>query len=141
MNKRSGIGLALAVAVISAAGWWKWSANSNRAGGADSRPLQFKDVTLASGITFRHNNGSFGARWAPDTVGSGVAFLDYNGDGWQDIFLVNGRNWTAAEVEAYKNGAGKQHLAQHGFVLPPNKPYQRTLSALYRNNGDGHSPM
>jgi hypothetical protein len=66
-----------------------------------------------------------------------VAFFDYDGDGWQDIFFVNGRNWTEAEIQAYKNGAGKQHRAQHNFVLPPNKPYQRTLGALYRNNGNG----
>jgi hypothetical protein len=153
MNKRSSIGLALAVAVISAAGLWKWSVSHSRANGgapvspqfeditrADSAaPMspQFKDITLSSGITFRHNNGSFGARWAPDTVGSGVALFDYDGDGWQDIFFVNGRNWTAAEIQAYNNGAGKQHRAQYNFVLPPNKPYQRTLGALYRNNGNG----
>jgi hypothetical protein len=137
MNKRSSIGLALVVAIVSAAGLWKWSANNSRASVAAPLSPQFKDVALSSGITFRHNNGSFGARWAPDTVGSGVAVLDYDGDGWQDIFFVNGRNWTAAEIQAYNNGAGKQHRAQYNFVLPPNKPYEKTLSALYRNNGNG----
>jgi hypothetical protein len=37
-------------------------------------------------------------------MGSGVTFIDYDGDGWQDIFFVNGRNWTAEEVAAYKKG-------------------------------------
>jgi hypothetical protein len=129
----------LAVATILAAGSWgcKPSANDNSSGGGPVAPVQLTDVALASGITFQHNNGSFGAKWAPDTVGSGVAFFDYDGDGWQDIFLVNGRNWTESEIQAYKNGNGKKHRTQNNFVLPPNKPYQRTIGALYRNNGNG----
>jgi hypothetical protein len=40
----------------------------------------------------------------PESMGSGAAFIDYNNDGFQDIFFVNGRDWTDAEVTAYKNG-------------------------------------
>jgi hypothetical protein len=104
---------------------------------ANSSPVQFTDVTQQAGIHFVHNNGVFGAKWATEVMGSGCVFFDYNNDGWQDIFLVNGRNWTDAEIEAYKKGNGKKHKEQHGFVLPPNKPYQRTTGALYRNNRNG----
>src|ERR1035437_2485464 len=51
------------------------------------------DVTAQSGIRFLHNNGAYGGKLLPETVGSGCAFLDYDRDGWQDILLVNGADW------------------------------------------------
>ena len=51
------------------------------------------DVTAQAGIQFRHNNGAYGGKLLPETLGSGCAFLDYDGDGWQDILLVNGSDW------------------------------------------------
>ena len=53
----------------------------------------FSDVTAAAGIRFRHNNGAFGKKYLPETLGSGGAFLDIDNDGWQDILLVNSKNW------------------------------------------------
>src|SRR6478736_944422 len=53
----------------------------------------FTDVTAAAGIRFRHNNGAFGKKYLPETLGSGCAFLDVDNDGWQDILLVNSRSW------------------------------------------------
>ena len=53
----------------------------------------FTDVTSAAGIRFRHNNGAFGKKYLPETLGSGCAFLDYDGDGWQDILLINSKNF------------------------------------------------
>ena len=41
----------------------------------------------------RHNNGAFGKKYLPETLGSGAAFLDYDNDGRQDILLVNGTAW------------------------------------------------
>src|ERR687886_1021846 len=70
-----------------------------------SGPVEFTDVTAQAGIRFKHNSGAFGKKYLPETMGSGAAFLDYDNDGWQDIFFVNGRNWTAAEVAAYKNSS------------------------------------
>jgi enediyne biosynthesis protein E4 len=60
-----------------------------------SEPLGFRlvDVTRAAGINFEHNNGAFGAKYLPETLGAGCAFFDYDGDGWQDILLVNGCDW------------------------------------------------
>jgi hypothetical protein len=81
---------------------------------AASRDLGFKlvEVTSAAGIQFRHNSGAYGGKLLPETLGSGCAFLDYDGDGWQDILLVNAMDW-----------------AQH-------KRRRNTLR-LYRNNRNG----
>ncbi len=42
-------------------------------------------LPLSAGIQFQHNSGAFGGKLLPETLGSGCAFLDYDGDGWQDI--------------------------------------------------------
>ncbi len=55
--------------------------------------FQLADVSAAAGLRFRHNSGAFGAKYLPETMGPGCAFLDYDGDGWLDILLVNGTNW------------------------------------------------
>ena len=55
--------------------------------------IQFTDVTRSSGITFAHYTGAFGKKYLPETLGPGVAFIDYNGDGWQDLFFTNGKDW------------------------------------------------
>src|SRR4051794_8015456 len=70
---------------------------------------QFADVTTTAGIHFRHVSGAFGKKYLPETLGSGVAFLDADGDGWQDLLFVNGRNWpgqsgAAAYPALYRNG-------------------------------------
>ena len=51
------------------------------------------DVTASAGINFHHNSGAFGAKYLPETLGPGCAFLDYDNDGWLDILLVNGMDW------------------------------------------------
>jgi hypothetical protein len=51
------------------------------------------DVTNSAGIQFHHNSGAYGGKLLPETLGSGCAFLDYDGDGWQDILLINGMDW------------------------------------------------
>ncbi len=80
---------------------------------ASAKPsFRFTDVTQAAGIRFHHNNGAFGGKLLPETLGSGCAFLDYDADGWQDILLVNGMDW------------------------PSHKQQTSTLK-LYRNNRNG----
>lgn len=74
--------------------------------------IHFDDITRAAGIHFTHNNGAFGKKWLPETMGSGVAFLDYDNDGWQDILLINGTAF-------------------------PGHPGKHTTMALYHNNHDG----
>jgi enediyne biosynthesis protein E4 len=55
--------------------------------------FRLADITAQAGIRFRHNNGAFGAKYLPETLGPGCAFLDYDADGWLDILLVNGADW------------------------------------------------
>src|SRR5262245_8976659 len=57
--------------------------------GPAATAVTFTDVTASAGITFRHGNGAFGRKYLPETMGSGVAFLDIDADGWQDVFFVN----------------------------------------------------
>jgi len=58
--------------------------------------IRFADVTAQAGPAlqqFRHNNGAYGAKLLPETMGPGCAFLDYDNDGWLDILLINGKDW------------------------------------------------
>jgi hypothetical protein len=126
-------GLAIvALLVVAGAAWWAWSwlspaeirpivpeaiqALHSKSAGAKSAPaVRFNDITARAGIHFQHTNGSFGKKLLPETMGAGVAFLDYDNDGHQDILFVNSCYWPGYEVK---------------HQPPP------TL-ALYRNKGDG----
>jgi enediyne biosynthesis protein E4 len=74
--------------------------------------FHFTDVTTQAGIRFLHNSGAYGGKLLPETLGSGCAFLDYDGDGWQDILLINGMDW-------------------------PGHKKQRSTLRLYHNNHNG----
>jgi enediyne biosynthesis protein E4 len=87
------------------------------------QPLRLEDVTTASGVRFRHHTGASGGKWFPETNGSGAAIFDYDSDGFPDLFLVNGRDWTPAE-----RGASRPS---------PTIAPAAALSRLYRNRGDG----
>jgi hypothetical protein len=55
--------------------------------------IHFQDITSRAGIRFTHNNGAFGKKWLPETMGPGCAFIDYDNDGYPDILLVNGTDF------------------------------------------------
>jgi hypothetical protein len=59
--------------------------------------VRFTDITQKAGIHFVHANGSFGKKLLPETMGSGVAFLDFNRDGKQDLVFVNSCFWPGHE--------------------------------------------
>ena len=74
----------------------------------------FEEVSpTTSKITWKHDNAQSPDRQLPETVGAGCAFLDYDNDGWMDIYLVNS--------------------GPSDFFTPP-APLK---NALYRNNHDG----
>lgn len=63
-------------------------------GPAESVPsVRFTDITQSSGIRFSHFNGATGEKLLPETMGGGVAFLDYDGDGDQDLLFINSAPW------------------------------------------------
>ena len=74
--------------------------------------VTFRDITRQAGIHFVHNNAAYGKKYLPETMGPGVAFIDYDNDGWPDIFLVNGTSW-------------------------PGQSSKRSTPKLYHNNHNG----
>jgi hypothetical protein len=76
----------------------------------DTPSIQFRDVTQLAGIHFTHNNGAIGKKFLPETMGPGVAFIDYDNDGWPDIFLVNGMDWPG---HAQKHSTPKLYHNNH----------------------------
>ena len=86
------------------------------AGGfVDDAPVVFSDITKQAGLEkFLHRSGSPDKKTILETVGSGVALLDYDNDGWLDIYLLNG-----STIAALK-----------GKETPPR-------AMLFHNNHDG----
>ena len=58
-----------------------------------ARRITYTDLTKQAGIGFVHTTGAFGKKYLPETMGSGLVFFDYDGDGHEDIFFVNGADW------------------------------------------------
>ena len=77
--------------------------------------IPFTDITDDAGIRFVHESGARGRKLLPESMGGGVAFFDYNGDGAPDLLLVGSTTW-----DAYESGAD----------APPSL-------ALYANTGNG----
>ena len=67
--------------------------------------VRFVDVTREAGLEFRHETGARGDKWMPETMGSGCALFDYDGDGWLDVLLVNSEGWGGekASGKLYRN--------------------------------------
>lgn len=131
---------------------------------ASQAPPAFEEIpSSASGIAWRHVAGLSPEMFMPETVGPGCAFLDYDNDGWMDIYLVNSgpcdffkpskplrnalyrnnRNGTFTDVtekagvpgNAYGQGVAVGDY--NGDGLPDIYVTQYPRNILYRNNGDG----
>ena len=87
----------------------------------ETKPVTYVDVTAPSGIRFRNNNSATPDKYLIETMTGGVAILDYDNDGWPDIFLVNG---------------ARIHSGQRDDEQP-DKSSPEYWNRLYRNNHDG----
>jgi enediyne biosynthesis protein E4 len=130
---------------------------------AASSPIQLRDVTRDTGITFVHNDGSSGRRYIVETVSCGLALLDYDGDGDLDIYFLNGSalpgldiaepprnalyrndgNWKFTDVTE-SSGVGDTGYGLGVCVGDYNNDGHPDIyvnnfgpNVLYRNNGDG----
>jgi enediyne biosynthesis protein E4 len=92
------------------------AADSDKGPTSAARPGQpwFVDKTAASGINFKHFDPVTSKLYIHETLGSGLGWIDYNNDGWPDLFIV-----------------------QNGPIEPDAPPQPAVTSKLYRNNGDG----
>ena len=77
--------------------------------------VRFTDITALAGIRFEHFGGATGEKLLPETMGSGVAFFDFDQDGDADLFFANGASWSWTPADSVK----------------------AAVPALYRNDG-GH---
>lgn len=85
---------------------------------SQNQQTKFTDITQQSGIKFKYNFGDYTYENILESSGSGVTILDYDGDGFMDIYMLNG-----TYLEGISDKAGKV--------------FQNTQNELYRNNGDG----
>ncbi len=124
-------------------------------------PVSFTDVAAAAGLTAPQIDGGDKKKYIVESMGTGVAFLDYDNDGWQDIFLVNGSRFEGptgdltnhlyrnnhdgtftdvTEKAGLKRGGWGQSVALAEY---DNDGYDDLFitywghNALYRNNGNG----
>jgi hypothetical protein len=109
--------------------WWAWqispsatpipppgaNESSRQVGVAEEIPIRFRDLAATAGVTFQHRDGRTPIQYFPEVMGGGVAWLDYDQDGFQDLLLVQGGEFPPA----------------------PGESSPVSSSRLYRNQGDG----
>lgn len=123
MNRSIAIGL-LSAGLLAAGGWW-WYQNSPTTGQDDLRPNDgpaqiesgyFLDVTKQSGVAFTYRNGQEAEQYAIlESLGGGVALLDYDADGLLDIFLPGGGYFDGADKKTIKGHPCKLYKNLGGF--------------------------
>ncbi|HMJ89425.1 MAG TPA: VCBS repeat-containing protein, partial [Candidatus Acidoferrum sp.] len=79
--------------------------------------VKFTDITASSGIQFVHNNGAHGEKLLPETMGSGVAFFDFDNDNRADLLFINSTYWSWD-----KDAAGKPKTTMALYRSDPNSP-------------------
>ena len=150
----------LSAAGLSSMGPWP----SFTAPAAAAAPLFEEIAPAVSGIGWKHDNAMSVSRYLPETMGPGVAFFDYDNDGWMDVFLVNSgtsdfytpaappknalyknnRNGTFTDVTEAAGVAGGREFGMGCAIADyDNDGYQDILvtaygrCTLYHNNGNG----
>ncbi len=79
-------------------------------------PIVLRDVTQQTGITFRHTDGGSGRHYIAETVCSGLATFDFDGDGLIDIYFLNGRPLRGTPVKEPARNALYRNLDGFRFV-------------------------
>jgi len=109
------------VALLAALAWIQTSAARSDAGFA------LVDATAAARLQFTHYTGAFGRKYLPETLGSGVAVFDADGDQRQDVLLVGGTSWPdqpkppAATTRLFRNagnGTFEDITTKAGLEIP-----------------------
>ena len=107
--------------------------------------VHFTDVTHQAGITFSHSTGAYGDKLLPETMGSGVAFLDYDNDADQDLLLINSDHWPGHSeagaarptMKLYQNdGAGQFTDVTEAVGLSASLYGMGVAVSDYDNDGD-----
>ena len=79
------------------------------------------EVAAEAGIAFRHQNGAKGQKYPMETMGSGAAFFDYDGDGWLDLYFVNsvgpGALYRNASAGQFADATDQAGVANSGYGL------------------------
>jgi hypothetical protein len=91
-----------------------------------SSPL-FTDIAARAGINFQHRNGATGEHFFIETFGGGCAFIDFDHDGWLDVFLLQ-------SGELPKGSGLRAEGSEHH---QPSTLNPQPLNALFRNKRDG----
>ncbi len=124
-------------------------------------PTEFTDVTNSAGIHFTHFKGNDGVSINLEEFGPGVCVSDFDNDGWQDIYFVNGRDRYNRNISVknalYRNNANGTFTDVTDSAGVPGTNYglgcvwgdydndgfpdlfvtQFGANVLYHNNGDG----
>ena len=109
-------------------------------------PLSFVDITSTSGIDFVHHNGAYGERMLPESMGGGVAVLDFDNDDRQDVIFIDSNEWRwrpisnpNAGTKLYRNVSSGNKIRfddmSHILALPPQMYGMGVASGDY--DGDG----
>ena len=130
-----------------------------QSGQASDRHVPFVDVTAKSKINFVHKSGASPEKYMVETFGSGVAWIDYDNDGFPDLYFVNGAPGAAnvlyrnngdgtftdvtqkagvaanANPKSYKTGVAVGDYNNDGYLDLYVTAFGPNI--LYRNNGDG----
>jgi hypothetical protein len=100
-------------------------------------PVVFTDVALEAGLRFTHERGATPNHQLPETMGSGVAWLDYDNDGWMDLYVVQSGKFERSGL----HGKPKTRTREGGLATLRSNVASGDLTPaqdrLYRNNGNG----
>ena len=101
--------------------------------------VQFADVTDKAGISFVHASAASPDKYMFETFGSGVAWIDYDNDGYPDLYFINGAPGTAnALYRNNKDGTFTDVTRQAGVAADGNKTSYKTGVAVGDYDNDGH---